>query len=277
MKVSVHEPLTGQPEPPTVPGLPVVVAPDPGRRRSRWFAWWRRHRWVRRIALSFLTLVLVIVVAFVSIWKLTPGVADAEDRTAAIVADHGGISDAGIPPQKVSAALLATEDSRFYSHHGLDPQSLARGLYTFVTQGKLEGATIDAQLAKLLYSGGHTGVWETTQEAMLAVKLDHSYSKRQILAMYLDAAYFGHLAWGIEKASQVYFGVPSDQLSWGQASLLAGLVNAPTAYDPTAHLTLARSRQRHVLDRMVATHVFTKAQANAVFAQPLHPAVPFSG
>ena len=59
--------------------------------------------------------------------------------------------------------------------------------------------------------------------------------------MYLDAAYFGHGAWGVEKASRVYFGVAPDQLSWGQASLLAGLVNAPTAYDPTAHLTLARS------------------------------------
>jgi membrane peptidoglycan carboxypeptidase len=71
--------------------------------------------------------------------------------------------------------------------------------------------------------------------------------------------------------------VCADQLSWGQASLLAGLVNAPTAYDPTAHLTLARSRQRHVLNRLVATHVFTPAEADAVFAEPLKPALPFAG
>ena len=177
----------------------------------------------------------------------------------------------------MSQALLATEDSRFYSHHGLDPQSLVRGMWTFVSQGKLEGATIDAQLAKLLYGGERSGVWETAKEGMLAVKLDDAYSKREILAMYLDAAYFGHQAWGVEKAARVYFGVRADQLSWGQASLLAGLVNAPTAYDPTAHLTLARSRQRHVLNRLVATHVFTPAEADAVFAEPLKPAVPFAG
>ena len=275
--MSIHEPLTGGPEPPTVPGLPVVVAPGPGGTRSRWRQWWRRHRWLRRILLSALALLLVLVLAFVAIWNLTPSVSDAQARAAAIVTRNGGISDAGIPPTKVSQALLATEDSRFYSHHGLDPQSLVRGMWTFVSQGKLEGATIDAQLAKLLYGGERSGVWETAKEGMLAVKLDDAYSKREILAMYLDAAYFGHQAWGVEKAARVYFGVRADQLSWGQASLLAGLVNAPTAYDPTAHLTLARSRQRHVLNRLVATHVFTPAEADAVFAEPLKPAVPFAG
>lgn len=263
-------------EQPTQPGLPVVVAPGPGP-WTRIRLWFRRHRWVKRILLSLIALLLVLALAFVTIWNLSPGVADAQARTAAIVASHGGISDEGAPPQRVSAALIATEDSRFYSHHGLDPRSIARGLYTFVTQGTLQGATLDAQLAKLLYSSDHHGVWYTTQEAMLALKLDDSYSKRQILAMYLDAAYFGHGAWGVEKASRVYFGLDANQLSWGQASLLAGLVNAPTAYDPTAHLTLARSRQHHVLDRLVATHVLTRPQANAVFAEDLHPAVPFTG
>jgi penicillin-binding protein 1A len=268
--VSVHEPLAEQP---TQPSLPVVPARGPGRVRL----WWHRHPWLRRILLTLVTLLLVAVLGFIALWNLTPGVSDAKTRTAEIVAEHGGITDAGSPPQKVSQAIVATEDSRFYSHHGLDPQSLARGMYTLVTQGKLEGATLDAQLAKLLYAGDHSGAWWTTQEAMLAVKLDDKYSKREILAMYLDAAYFGHNAWGVEKASQVYFGVAPDQLSWGQASLLAGLVNAPTAYDPTAHLALARSRQRHVLDRLVATHVLTPAQANVVFAEPLKPAVPFGG
>jgi membrane peptidoglycan carboxypeptidase len=268
--MSSHETLAEQP---TVPGLAMVVPPGPGRVRL----FWRRHPWLRRTLLTCLALLLAAVLAFVTIWNLTPGVSDAQARTAAIVSSHDGISDDGLPPQRVSEALIATEDSRFYSHHGLDPQSLARGLYTFVTQGTLEGATLDAQLAKLLYSGGHTGVWPTTQEAMLAIKLDNTYSKRQILAMYLDAAYFGHGAWGVERASRVYFGLAPDQLSWGQASLLAGLVNAPTAYDPTAHLTLARSRQGHVIDRLVATHVLTRAQGNAVFAEPLNPAIPFTG
>jgi membrane peptidoglycan carboxypeptidase len=271
LQVSTHETLTEQP---TDPGLPVLGAPSARQRASRW---WRRHRWLKRSLIGVVCLLLVAVLAFVTVWNLTPGVSDAQARTSAIVASHGGISDAGISPQRVSEALVATEDSRFYSHHGLDPESIVRGLYTFATQGTLEGATLDAQLAKLLYSAERSGVWATTQEAMLALKLDDRYSKRQILAMYLDAAYFGHGAWGVEKASRVYFGLPPDQLSWGQASLLAGLVNAPTAYDPTAHLTLARSRQRHVLDRLVATHVLTRAQAEAVFAEPLRPALAFAG
>lgn len=236
-----------------------------------------RRRWLRRLLGGFLALVLLLAAGLGIGWAVTPGVGDAQARTQAIIAGNGAISDQGIPPAKVSEALIATEDSRFYSHHGLDPESLGRGIVNLVTNGRLQGATLDAQLAKLLYSGGHTGVWETSQEAILAIKLDTKYSKRQILSMYLDAAYFGHGAYGIETAARTYFGVPAGQLSWGQATLLAGLVNAPTAYDPTTHLHLARERQQHVLDRLVATHKMTRQQANAVYAQPLNPAIAFSG
>jgi penicillin-binding protein 1A len=150
-------------------------------------------------------------------------------------------------------------------------------VWSFLTTGELQGATLEAQLAKLLYLHDESGFWRELKSGVLAYKLDDTYSKQQILSMYLDAAYFGHGAYGVVKASQVYFGVAPDRLSWGQATLLAGLVNAPSAYDPTAHLHLARSRQRHVIDRLVATHVFTKTQGDAVFAEPLHPAVPFGG
>ena len=95
--------------------------------------------------------------------------------------------------------------------------------------------------------------------------------------MYLDAAYFGHGAYGVVDAARTYFGVAPSQLSWAQASMLAGLVNAPTAYDPTAHLHLARSRQRHVLDRLVAVKALTTAQADTIYAAPLDPAIAFSG
>jgi membrane peptidoglycan carboxypeptidase len=232
---------------------------------------------LKRVLAGLLALVLVLAAAFGLGWVLTPGVGDAEARTHAIITENHAVSDQGNPPARVSEALIATEDSRFYSHHGLDPQSLARGIVSLVSTGKIQGATLDAQLAKLLYSGGHTGVWETSQEAILAIKLDTTYSKRQILSMYLDAAYFGHGAYGVETAARTYFGVPAEQLSWGQATLLAGLVNAPTAYDPTAHLTLARERQQHVLDRLVATHKMTRQQADAVYAEPLDPAIPFGG
>jgi len=249
--------------------VPAPVATEAARRPKR--------RWVRRIAIGLVVVVTALVCSGAVLWVATPSVGDAKARAAAILRAHGGISDAGNPPSRVSQALIATEDRRFYSDYGLDPKSLARGALSFVRGGALQGATLNAQLAKLLYLDGHRGVFATLEEATLAVKLDASYSKREILAMYLDAAYFGHGAYGIVAAARTYFGLPADQLSWAQASMLAGLVNAPTAYDPTAHLHLARSRQHHVLDRLVAVKALTKAQAAAIFAQPLHPAIAFSG
>ena len=217
------------------------------------------------------------VLAFVTLWNLTPGVSDAEARTAAIVASHDGISDGGIPPQKVSQALVATEDSRFYSHPGLDAQSIARGLYTFVTQGSLQGATLDAQLAKLLYSADRTGVWPTTQEAMLADQAGRQVLQARDPRDVPRRRVLRPRGLGRGEGVAGLLRRRSDQLSWGQASLLAGLVNAPTAYDPTAHLTLARvaaaSRARpHGRDPRPHP-----AQADAVFAEPLNPALPFTG
>ncbi len=237
----------------------------------------RRRRWVKRLAISALAFVLILAAGAALLWAATPGVGDAPARTAAILQAHGGTSDQGHPPSRVSAALIATEDSRFYSHHGLDPKGLLRGIRSLLTTGELQGATLDAQLAKLLYEDGRSTLGPEVSSGVLAFKLDEKYSKTQILSMYLDAAYFGHDGYGVVKASEIYFGMAPDRLSWGQATLLAGLVNAPSAYDPTAHLTLARSRQQHVIARLVATGVFTKAQGAAVFAEPLHPAVPFGG
>jgi membrane peptidoglycan carboxypeptidase len=232
---------------------------------------------VRRLAYAILTLFVVLAIVVVTLWNVTPGVGDAQRRTAAIVLQHGGISDGGVVPARVAQALVATEDASFYSHPGLDPRGLARGTWNFVRTGELQGATLEAQLGKLLYLDGQGGLKAQVESGVLAFKLDAEFSKRQILAMYLDAAYFGHGAYGIVRAARTYFGVDPSALTWGQATLLAGLVNAPSAYDPTAHYSLARSRQQHVIDRLVATGVFTSAQGRAVYAEALHPAVPFSG
>jgi membrane peptidoglycan carboxypeptidase len=81
--------------------------------------------------------------------------------------------------------------------------------------------------------------------------------------------YYGHGFYGLADAARGYFGTTPARLTWGQASMLAGLVQAPSAYDPYLHLDLARQRQRHVIDRLVATHVLTAAQGDAAFAEPL--------
>ena len=87
--------------------------------------------------------------------------------------------------------------------------------------------------------------------------------------MYLGGVYYGHGFYGLADAARGYFGTAPERLTWGPASMLAGLVQAPSAYDPYAHLDLAKQRQRHVIDRLVATHVLTAAQGDAAFAETL--------
>ena len=113
-----------------------------------------------------------------------------------------------------------------------------------------------------------TGPVAKGRAVALAVKLDATWTKDQILRMYLDAGYFGHGFWGVAAAAEGYFGLAPAQLSWAQASLLAGRLQAPTAYDPVVHPDRAAARQSHVLDRLVAVGDLSRAEADAVAGQP---------
>jgi membrane peptidoglycan carboxypeptidase len=121
----------------------------------------------------------------------------------------------------------------------------------------------------MLYTPGHSGFASEAEQVALAVKLSFSYSKAQILQMYAEVAYFGQDYYSLGAASCGYFGVMPARLTWPQAAMLAGLVQAPSAYDPLAHPALARAREAHVLGRLVATGTLTPAQASAALAQPL--------
>lgn len=277
------EPLTALDTQP----LPLPVAPDragatgpgtPVGRHGQHRSPRRRRRWLRRLAIVVIIGAVVVGVSLAAIIGLTPSVGDAQQRTNAILALHHAPSDQGVVPAKVATALLATEDSRFYHEGAFDPRGVARAVWGFVTRNhNAGGATITQQLAKLLYTPNHSDLFSELEQVGVAIKLDHHFSKQQILAMYFDAAYFGDGAYGVTEAAQHYFGVPTAQLSWAQASLLAGLVQAPSAYDPHTHFSLARLRQRHVLARLVATHALTAAEAAAAASAPLAPAISFSG
>lgn len=230
----------------------------------------RRRRRVRRAAAIVLAVVSVSIASFAVLWAVTPGVGDAEARIQAQDRAVGAV-DSDLPtPPKVAAALIATEDSRFYSTIGVDPVALPRAASGLLGLSSDQGgATLEQQLAKMVYTPAGGGPATKIEQVVLAFKLDDRYSKAQILEMYLSVAYFGHGFYGLPAASTGYFRLSPAQLSWGQASLLAGLVQAPSAYDPLAHYDLARSRQRHVLDRLVATGKLTAAQADAAYAAPL--------
>jgi membrane peptidoglycan carboxypeptidase len=209
---------------------------------------------------------------------LTPSAGTAPARVRALLAAHSAPSDGGVVPAKVAAALLATEDSRYRSDWAVDPQGTLRAVWGLVTNNPNEGgATIEVQLAKLLYTPRHSDLASLAEQVGLAVKLDHDFSKTRILAMYLDAAYFGDGAYGVTQAAQHYFGVSADQLNWGQAALLAGLVQAPSSYDPHGHLSAALARRDHVLARLVAVGTLTRAEVGTIDAEPLDPVVSFRG
>lgn len=238
----------------------------------------RRWRWPIRLAAAALVLVVVAGAALLTLLGLTPSARSAPARVDTILAAHGAPSDGGVVPAKVGQAILATEDSRFYSDWAIDPQGAVRAVWGVVSRNPDEGgATIEVQLAKMLYTPGGSDPISLTEQVAMAIKLDQDFSKTQILAMYLDAAYFGDGAYGVTDAAEHYFGVPTGELTWGQASLLAGLVQAPSRYDPHGHLTAALARRAHVLARLVAVGTLTRADVQAIKAEPLQPVVPFYG
>jgi penicillin-binding protein 1A len=213
----------------------------------------------------------LLLVAAGSVYLLTlPSVGDAEARVERILREHGGTPTALPPPPRLAAATVSVEDENFYSSpfddvlKGVGRAALA-SLQTSEDPG---GSTIPQQLAKQLYPRGG-GVAGTLEEIGLGVKLSLSYSHAQVLSMYLNSIYYGDGCWGAAAAARGYFGAPVRRLSWGEAALLAGLPQAPSAYDPLHHLALARQRQRHVLDQLVVNDYLSAAAADAAFREPL--------
>jgi penicillin-binding protein 1A len=203
-----------------------------------------------------------------------PGVADASRRVAAELRAHGEPPPAADPlPSRVATAVVAVEDQRFWHHGAVDPRAMARALFVTVAHPGRDagGSTIAQQLAKVLYLHGAQGPLATARAIGLAFKLEHRFPKPRILAMYLDSVYFGHSYWGVDAASRGYFGVPPQRLTWGEASLLAGLPQAPSTDDPVRHFAAARARQREVLHRLVVTHGLTSAQAAEAYADTPRP------
>jgi membrane peptidoglycan carboxypeptidase len=169
-------------------------------------------------------------------------------------------------------AVVATEDERFYHHHGIDIIGVLRALPYDVTHLSFaQGAsTITEQVVKVLYLDGNDhSLWRKLQDAAAAVKLETHASKAQILAAYLNSAYFGEGAYGIAAASERYFGVRPGGLGLDRASLLAGLIQAPSLYDPFRSPALARARQADVLRSMVADGLVAQRVAEAALSQPL--------
>ncbi len=176
-----------------------------------------------------------------------------------------------ISPNVVNA-LVAIEDHNFWNNDGLDLRSIGRAaLADLVHHGAVQGAsTITEQLAKMLYLHDNRSVTYKIQEIVLGLELARTYSKQQILDMYLNEVYLGDGAYGIETASKAYFNEKPSQLTIPQAALLAGLPQAPSAYDPLTNLAAAKARQLEVLQAMAKYGYIKQSQVQPYYKAPLH-------
>jgi penicillin-binding protein 1A len=198
-------------------------------------------------------------------------IVDVTGRPLAMRGDMGG---AVLPlkdmPSYVPKAFVAIEDRRFYEHYGVDPWGIGRALianvlHRGVSQG---GSTITQQLAKNLFLTQERTIHRKLQEAMLAIWLERKFSKTEILELYLNRVYFGSGAYGIEQASQRYFGKSAKQISLPEAALLAGLVKSPSRLAPTRNFDGAERRAQTVLAAMAELGFVTPSSQQLALAHP---------
>ncbi len=254
----------------------------------------RAVRFVRRIrwksALLAVLVTSVALAAWVRFGPLQADLLDSAGGTSTVVVDRNGIplyealSDEGtrsvalapdaIPPV-LAAATLAAEDRRFHSHPGVDLVAIGRALKHNLAEGAIVegGSTITQQVAKLLLTRRdpkrHRGARAKVSEAVLALRLEHRFSKPEILAMYLNLAGYGNQIAGAERASRAYFGVPASMLTPAQAAFLAGLPQRPSTFNPFRNRAAATARQRTILRRMEAAGSLSAAQAQEARAEQL--------
>jgi len=276
--------------PTTGPGQPIA----PRRRASaaRPAGWrpptnWTRKEWLTAAAVAGGLVLLLILGTFAYAYAtlpdpskldLTGGTIILKDRHGTVIEERNsqGVRVTPVKLGEISPnlqnATISVEDKHFYEHHGVDwGRVIKAGVIDVIARRPAQGAsTITEQLAKvaILQSPKKT-ILRKLREAMVATALESKYTKKQILELYLNSIYYGHHATGIEAASQVYFGVHAKDLTLGQASLLAGLPQGPSFYDPLLHKDRATERQAIVLDAMVSNHAITQEQADQARGEQL--------
>jgi penicillin-binding protein 1A len=247
-------------------------------RRSGGGRWWR---W-GALAVLWCIVALIVVLGYFAL-TLPPtsdlGVADRRPSVTLLAEDGSLVATFGdlfgdpvhlkeLPPY-VAEAVIATEDRRFYHHFGVDPWGLARALFADLRAGHLVqgGSTITQQLAKNVFLSSERTASRKIQEVMLALWLEHKFTKEQILEIYLNRVYLGAGTYGIDAAAHRYFSKPARQLTVYEAAVIAGLLKAPTRFSPARDQAKAAERADQVILNMVDAGYLTDAQAKVAEAQ----------
>ncbi len=198
------------------------------------------------------------------------------DRNGEVIGVRGGRYG---PPEEIDrlpayvpAAFVAIEDRRFWDHGAVDPVGMARALFADIASGRAKqgASTITQQLARNLFLTDQRTVSRKATEIVYALELERTYSKKQILGLYLSRVYFGEGAYGIEAAAQRYFARPARRLTVRQAAMLAALMKSPTEYDPIEHPDRSAERTALVLDAMVENGAITPGQRARALAETPH-------
>jgi len=174
-------------------------------------------------------------------------------------------------PESLQQAVVAVEDSRFYSHHGFDPTGIARATLVNLQYGEIEegASTITQQLVKNLFLSHEQSWGRKGEELLLALDIEANYSKDEILELYLNTIYYGSNYYGIGAASEGYFGKAPSELQLPESAMLAGLPNAPSLYSPYVDFLMAKKRQFVVLDAMVKNGYIDERMAEDAKIKPL--------
>lgn len=169
-------------------------------------------------------------------------------------------------------AIIATEDNRFYTHPGFDIEGMMRASLVNLQYGEVAegGSTITQQLVKNLFLSQDRSLNRKVEEIALAIDMEMRYSKEEILELYLNTIYFGSGFYGISEASMGYFAKMPHELTLGEATMLAGLPNAPSVYSPYVDFSAAKKRQAIVLNRMAETGYITPTIAKETKAEPIY-------
>lgn len=223
----------------------------------------------RKLLLIIFVLILIAIIILGTIGFVTYSKALDEEplltRTAKVTDDEHYVPFNNLPKDYINA-VISVEDRRYYDHGPVDFIGIARALWTNFRTGELRegGSTITQQVAKNLVFSQEETLTRKLGELFAAFDIEKNFSKDEIFALYVNSAYFGDGYYGIYDASMGYYGKEPKDLNLDEASMLAGIPNAPSVYAPTVNPDLANERQAHVLKTMVENEYITQDQANEI-------------
>lgn len=239
----------------------------------------------KRICVTAAIVAAVLLIVFLS-WPLPDALNDTDTQRSVAILDRNGdlLYDVRKPtlglksrltlariPDSALQALIATEDRTFYTHPGVSLRGISRAVWQNISSGQVVsgGSTITQQLVRNLLESKRRDVFYKAYEGYLAFRLELKFSKDDILEEYLNTAYFGHQAYGIEAAAKTFFGKQPSELSLAETTLMIGLLQSPSAYDPFSHFSAAKSRQKRVLQSMVDVGILSDAQRSEALEEPI--------